>query len=212
MTRDDIRPPHSAARVLGVVSLLSAAIIVQACGSDANADRALDGTGNKTNAGSGGTMSPHITPGGAGTGGSSARSGAGGSPVSTGGAGSGAAGDGDAAGASGHRDPPGPTGEGRSPYTLYCDDSTPCGDSTAVSCLHVLLDEGTRSACSNDCDSTGDCSDASSGTDANAQCVQFTSAKHCVLVCYDAGVESRCPDGMGCFRYQASPVGYCLWP
>ena len=202
MDTDDLRTPTRArARLLLAGSLLFSGFIAQACGDGSDPDRSLDGPGNKSSAGTGGTSTPHITPG-AGTGGS------GGSVPSYGATG----GDLDAAGAGGAIEPPGPTGDGLSPYTTFCDDSTPCGDPTAVTCLHLLLDEGTRSTCSSDCRTTAECSDAPSGTDAKAECVQFTSAKHCVLVCYEAGVESACPEGMGCYRYLDSPIGYCLWP
>jgi hypothetical protein len=201
-TEDHQNRTRSRARLLLAVSLWFSGFIAQACGNDSGADRSLDGAGNKPSAGTGGTSATHITPG-AGTGGS------GGSVPSFGATG----GELDSAGASGQAsEPPGPTDDGLSPYTVFCDDSTPCGDLTAVTCLHLLLDEGTRSTCSNDCRTSAECSDAPSGTDVKAECVQFTSAKHCVLVCYDAGVEKPCPDGMGCYRYLDSPIGYCLWP
>ena len=38
-----------------------------------------------------------------------------------------------------------------------------------------------------------------------------TAAKRCLLVCYDGGIESECPDDMGCYRYPNSPIGYCLY-
>ena len=202
MDTDDHRnPTRPRARLLLAVSLLVSGSIAQACGTESDADRSLDSAGNKPSAGSGGASSTHINPG-AGTGGS------GGGVPSFGATG----GEADSAGAGGAKDPPGPTDDGLSPYTVFCDDSTPCGDPSAVTCLHLLLDEGTRSTCSNDCRTTAECSDAPSGTGAKAECVQFTSAKHCVLVCYDAGLETACPDGMGCYRYLDSPIGYCLWP
>jgi hypothetical protein len=190
--------------VLIAASLFFPALVTQACGSDSEADRALDGAGNKPSAGAGGTTSSHIDPAAAGKGGSAAKGGTGGSgaPEPT---------QGGMGGAGGERpDPPGATDDGLSPYTVLCDDTTPCGDPSSVTCLHVLLDEGRRHTCSNDCGTTADCSDAPSGTDATAQCVQFTSAKHCVLVCYDGAVEASCPAGMGCYRYLDSPIGYCL--
>jgi hypothetical protein len=196
------------------------AVITQACGSNSDADgRALEGAGNKTSAGAGGTTNSHIDPVHAGAGGSAAKAGSGGSGASgsqggTGGtaASSGTTGEaGNASGAGGEKTgPPGATDDGLSPYSVLCDETTACGDPSAVTCLHVLLDEGTRFTCSNDCDTTANCSAAPSGTDAQAECVQFTSAKHCVLVCYDGTVEADCPDGMGCYRYLDSPIGYCL--
>jgi hypothetical protein len=184
-----------AARLLGVVHLLFPALIAQACASNSDADgRALDGAGNKASAGAGGTTGSHIDPIAAGKGGS-------GTTIDAG----------DPSGAGGEQaSPPGATDDGLSPYSVPCDDTTACGDATAVTCLRVLLDEGTRFTCSNDCDTTAECSDAPSGTGAAAQCVQFTSAKHCVLVCYDGAVEVDCPQGMGCYRYLDSPIGYCL--
>ena len=202
-TRTPKRSARTAGRLLSAAAALFPALVVPACGNDSGGDRSLDGAGNKTSAGAGGKANAHITPVAAGTGGS-----AGWAP-STGATG----GASDSAGAGGEpSDPPGPTDDGMSPYTVYCDDATPCGDPSAVTCLHLLLDEGTRSTCSNDCRTSAECSDAPSGTDAKAACLKFTSAQHCVLVCYDKGVESECPSGMGCYRYLDSPVGYCLWP
>ena len=230
------------------LGFLIPALALQACGSDSDGDKSLDGASGKPSAGAGGTMT-HISPGGAGAGGSAAKAGSGSAAAagkggsggnasgkggnggtasgtgggSTGGTGSGArggtnsgatGGGNDAAGASGDSSgPPGPTDDGSSPYTVECDESTPCSDPTSVTCLGILLEEGgARFTCSNDCQTSADCSDAPTGTDAKAECVQFTSAKHCVIVCYDAGAEADCPDGMGCYRYTDSPIGYCLWP
>jgi hypothetical protein len=81
-----------------------------------------------------------------------------------------------------------------------------------AACLGIYLDEGgVGYACSNQCNTVDDCSDAPSGAEAEVGCVQFTAAKRCVLVCYDSGIESECPDGMGCYRYPNSPIGYCLF-
>ncbi|HSU40666.1 MAG TPA: hypothetical protein VLJ38_13900, partial [Polyangiaceae bacterium] len=155
-----------------------------------------------------------------GTGGAAAHA-TGGTGIGSGGTGSGAragassgatGGTPGAAGASGDTSgPPGPTADGSSPYAVVCNESTPCTEA-GVTCLGIRLEEGgARFTCSNQCETSADCSDAPSGTDAAAGCVEFTSAKHCVLVCYDAGVESDCPDGMGCYRYTNAPIGYCLW-
>ena len=216
------------------------ALAIPACGGSDDDKRGLLNAAGKASAGTGGTMSPHIGTGGAagrggsggsatgtggngtgatGVGGSTGGTGAGGT---TGGTGSGARGGtssaatggaSDDAGTSGQKGgAPDPTDDGMSPYTVPCNESTPCEDPTQVTCLGIRLDEGgARFTCSNDCDSKADCSDAPTGVEAEADCVQFTMAKHCVLVCYDNGAEAGCPDGMGCYVYPNSPIGYCLW-
>lgn len=194
------------------------AFITPGCGGSDADKRGLGTVAGKANAGTGGTMAPHIGTGGSGTAGAAARGASGGAAM-TGGTGNGALGGtssgatggaDDAAGASGEANPPGPTDDGLSPYSVPCNESTPCSDPARVGCLGIKLDEGTRYTCSNDCRRTADCSDAPSGTNARAQCVQFTQAKHCVLVCYDNGAEADCPDGMGCSRLPNAPIGYCL--
>jgi hypothetical protein len=178
-------------------------------GSAGKAGAGGSGGGSTGGTGAAGKGAGGSSTGGTGTGGSST-GGTGGKGGSTSGGSSGDGanagdGNGNAGGA------PGPTDDGLSPYTLECNETTPCTQAS-VTCLGIRLEEGgARFACSNDCDTTDDCSDAPSGTDAEADCVQFTSAKHCVLVCYDSGAEADCPDGMGCYRYPNSPIGYCLW-
>jgi hypothetical protein len=86
-----------------------------------------------------------------------------------------------------------------------------CAD-PSVHCLGIFLNEGGAGyTCSNQCRTVSDCSDAPSGADAQAGCVEFTSASRCVLVCYDHGAEFGCPTGMECYRYPDFPIGYCLW-
>jgi hypothetical protein len=215
--RDSAR---SMARFIVVASLTLPAFVIAACGGSDADKRGLGNAAGKSSAGAGGTMAPHIGTGGTGAGGSAARGGGGGA-ATTGGTGSAArggttSGEGggtdDAAGASGGaREPPGPTDDGLSPYTVLCNESTPCSEPTRVGCLGIVLDDGSkRFTCSSDCNTSRDCSDAPSGTDAKADCVQFTQAKHCVLVCYDSGSEVDCPDGMGCYVYPNAPIGYCL--
>ena len=219
MTEDAVRAStRSATRWLIAAGLVLPALVASACGGSDADKRGLVNVAGKANAGMGGTMVPHIGTGGSGTAGSSAHGGSGGS-ATTGGTGNGALGGtssgatggaDDAAGAGGEANPPDPTDDGLSPYSVLCNASTPCSDPTRVGCLGIMLDEGTRYTCSNDCQRTADCSDAPSGTDAEAQCVQFTQAKHCVLVCYDNGAEADCPDGMGGSRAANATIGYCL--
>jgi hypothetical protein len=79
-------------------------------------------------------------------------------------------------------------------------------------CLGINMDKGgVGYACSNQCNTVDDCSDASSGAAAEVGCVQFTKEKRCVLVCFNQPNEYACPDGMGCYIYPNSPIGYCLW-
>ena len=50
-----------------------------------------------------------------------------------------------------------------------------------------------------------------SGAEAQASCVPFTSASHCMLVCQNENQSFACPDGMTCHVPPKSPIGYCLW-
>jgi hypothetical protein len=90
-------------------------------------------------------------------------------------------------------------------------DSSVC-NYPAAHCLGIYLDEGgVGYACSNQCETVADCSDAPSGAEAKAGCVQFSAASRCVLVCHDNGTDYECPAGMGCYQYPNSPIGYCLY-
>jgi hypothetical protein len=90
-------------------------------------------------------------------------------------------------------------------------DSSVC-NYPAAHCLGIYLDEGgVGYACSNQCETAADCSDAPSGAEAKAGCVEFSAASRCVLVCHDSGTDYDCPDGMGCYQYPNSPIGYCLY-
>ena len=108
--------------------------------------------------------------------------------------------------------PPGPAPSGGSVYAVQCSgDTAMCGVERSH-CLGINLDQGgVGYACSNRCDTVGDCSDAPSGAAAQVGCVQFTKEKRCVLVCYDQPNEYACPGGMSCYIYPNSPIGYCLW-
>ncbi len=108
--------------------------------------------------------------------------------------------------------PPSPTEDGLAIYTVECEGESSVCNYPEAACLGINLDEGgVGYACSNQCNTVEDCSDAPSGAEAEVGCVQFTAAKRCVLVCYNGGIESECPDGMGCYRYPNSPIGYCLY-
>jgi hypothetical protein len=160
-------------------------------------------SGAKGGAGGSGTVGSTGAKGGssgAGTAGSS------GAASSTGGSG------GSSAGSPNVGPPPGPTEDGLAIYTVECEGESSVCHYPEAACLGIYLDEGgVGYACSNQCNTVDDCSDAPSGAEAEVGCVQFTSAKRCVLVCYNGGVESACPDGMGCYRYPNSPIGYCLY-
>ena len=118
----------------------------------------------------------------------------------------------DDAGSDDNLSAPSATDAGLSPYSLECHgDTLDCGGDPALPCVGIQTEEGNGFSCSNHCDSTRDCSDAPSGAGAKAGCVQFVERKRCMLVCYDDGDELACPDGMSCFVYPGSPVGYCLW-
>jgi len=105
--------------------------------------------------------------------------------------------------------------EGRSVYALECHgDSKDC-NLAAVPCFGVgsaTPNVAAGWACANRCSTSADCSDAPSGAEAQASCVSFTSASHCVLVCQNENQSFACPDGMSCYTAPKSPIGYCLWP
>ena len=107
-----------------------------------------------------------------------------------------------------------PAVDGRSVYTLECHgDSKDCNQAT-VPCFGVgsqTPNVAAGWACANRCASDADCSNAPSGAEAEASCVSFTSASHCVLVCRNENKSFACPDGMACYVPPKSPIGYCLW-
>ena len=109
---------------------------------------------------------------------------------------------------------PPPAVDGRSVYALECHgDSKDC-NLASVPCFGVgsqTPNVAAGWACANRCISNADCSDAASGAEAQASCVPFTSASHCVLVCRNENQSFACPDGMTCYVPTKSPVGYCLW-
>lgn len=109
---------------------------------------------------------------------------------------------------------PPPAVDGQSIYALECHgESKDCNDAT-VPCFGVgspTPNVAAGWACANRCDSNADCSDAPSGAEAEAQCVSFTTAGHCVLVCQNENESASCPTGMTCYTPPKSPIGYCLW-
>jgi hypothetical protein len=109
---------------------------------------------------------------------------------------------------------PPPAVDGKSVYALECHgDSKDC-NLASVPCFGVgsqTPNVAAGWACSNRCTSNDDCSDAESGAEAQASCVSFTSASHCVLVCRDENQTFACPTGMSCYVPPKSPIGYCLW-
>lgn len=107
-----------------------------------------------------------------------------------------------------------PAVDGRSVYALECHgDSKDCNLAT-VPCFGVgsqTPNVAAGWACANRCASDADCSNAPSGAEAEASCVSFASASHCVLVCRNENKSFACPDGMACYVPPKSPIGYCLW-
>ncbi|HYQ01458.1 MAG TPA: hypothetical protein VER96_22450 [Polyangiaceae bacterium] len=107
-----------------------------------------------------------------------------------------------------------PAVNGQSVYTLECHgDSKDCNLAT-VPCFGVgsqTPNVAAGWACANRCTSNADCSDAPSGAAAQASCVSFSSASHCVLVCKNENQTFACPTGMTCYVPAKSPIGYCLW-
>ena len=167
-------------------------------GSAAEGSGASGGSGGSSTGGAAGSLS---------TGGAGGSPGSGGVGVSgsagTAGTGTGGASDGG---------PPPPTEAGTSVYTVQCSgDSAVCGYPSAY-CLGLTLDEGgVGFACSNDCQSVTDCSSAPTGAEAQPACVSFTEKSRCVLRCQIGEDLLDCPNGMSCYTYPLSPVGYCLW-
>jgi hypothetical protein len=110
--------------------------------------------------------------------------------------------------------PPPPASDGSSPYLTECHgDTRSCVDVANLRCLGIR--DGTQVngySCSNPCQTDTDCSSAPTGVEATAQCVDFATQKHCLLVCLSDGATLACPNGMSCYVYPGSTVGYCLWP
>lgn len=104
--------------------------------------------------------------------------------------------------------------DGGSVYALECHGESKDCNRAAVPCFGVgspTPDVPAGWACANRCNSNADCSDAPSGAEAQAACVAFSSAKHCMLVCKNESEAFACPAGMSCYVLDKAPVGYCLW-
>lgn len=201
------------AAVLGSVALL----FTPACGDDdAGSNGGTAGSGHEQGGESPGSSAGGEFNGEGGSGDSSSagreslaagRSSTGGNTMTAGSGGSPPA----AAGA-GNLEPPGPAPGGGSVYAVECSGETEMCGVEGVHCLGVNLDTGGPGyACSNRCETVDDCSDLPSGAAAEVGCVQFSQQKRCVLVCYNQPNEYACPDGMSCYIYPNSPIGYCLW-
>jgi hypothetical protein len=117
------------------------------------------------------------------------------------------------AGEGGGDGPPSPGPDGSSPYERECHgDTVECVDVEALRCLGIRDDSTIFGySCSNTCETDAECSDAPSSGEAKAACVDFVTQKHCLLVCLSQGAMKSCPEGMGCYVYPESPIGYCLW-
>jgi hypothetical protein len=207
--------------------LLAASLQQTACGSSSSNDQPMapltSGTGGAVAGRESAGGSVGTTGGISGTGGSVvvARGGAssGGSASSRGGTSSGGSAGTPSeviasSGVGGMLRPPPATASGDSPYLAECHgDTAMCGDVVNLRCL------GLRDAsvvygysCSNECGSDADCSTAPSHVEAAAGCVDFTTSKHCLLVCKDGATTRGCPSGMTCKSYPGASIGYCLWP
>jgi hypothetical protein len=199
-------------------SVAAALLAVSACSDDEAPDEASAGSGgalvggSSSTSGKGGSGS-NDEAGAVGTNGGADQGAAGESnnpSAGTGGADTGSSGA-PAAGASGI-EIPGPAPGGGSVYAVECSGETAMCGVEGSHCLGITLDTGDKGyACSNRCNTVDDCSDAPSGAEAEAGCVQFTQEKRCVLVCYNEANEYACPGGMSCYVYPNSPIGYCLW-
>jgi len=204
-----------------VLSSAAAALcIVSACSEQVASGEAAAGSGGLHLAGSAGTSGKGASSSGAGASSSTQASSAGGEESRAGNSGTGNEARGGAGAAAGgapvaggaDAEPPGPAPGGGAVYAVECSgDTAMCGVERAH-CLGINLDQGgVGYACSNQCNTIEDCSDAPSGAAAEVGCVQFTKEKRCVLVCYDQPNRYACPSGMGCYVYPNSPIGYCLW-
>jgi hypothetical protein len=209
--------------------LVSGLVLAAACGSDDGTDDTPGQTGSggtgarpgQAEGGAGDASSEGGAPASSGSGGSAGKGDAGKGGSTSGSSGSGAGGTGSATGGSAGTDdgvggadfePPPPTEDGLSIYTVECEGDSVVCNYPAAHCLGIYLDEGgVGYACSNQCETVADCSDAPSGAEAKAGCVEFSAASRCVLVCHDNGTDYECPDGMGCYQYPNSPIGYCLY-
>ncbi|HVJ20674.1 MAG TPA: hypothetical protein VM686_34920 [Polyangiaceae bacterium] len=217
-----------ASQLPALVAVLVSLSTFSACGEDSPDDEGS--AGNTPAAGNGGRG------GSSGSGGSkSGRGGdaSAGSPDANGGAPGGEAGEGAGATSSGQAgsgtgsggEPPvggeagaggiqvpGPAPGGGSVYAVECSGETAMCGTEYAHCLGIgLPDNMTGFSCSNHCDTVADCSDEPTGAEAQPGCVQFTMEKRCMLVCQQGDTEYACPDGMSCYVYQGSPIGYCLW-
>jgi hypothetical protein len=203
--------------VAAVLAAATALLAGSACSDDAERDEAAAGT-------TGGETSSHAGKGGSHSSGSgddagaagvvrggSAAAGAGETSTGEGGAETGGAGAPAEAGAGGV-EPPGPAPGGGSVYAVECSGDSAMCSVAGAHCVGINTgDDQVGYSCSNQCNTVDDCSDEPSGAEATAGCVQFQQEKRCVLVCYDQPNEYACPDGMDCYIYPNSPIGYCLW-
>jgi hypothetical protein len=209
---------HAAA----LVSAAAALLVVSACGDDEPADEASAGSGGalvggsssasgKSGSGSTDEAGAVGTNGGS-TSGGAEQSAAGEPGNSSAGSGAATGSSGAPAGGAAGIETPGPAPGGGSVYAVECSGDTAMCGVAGAHCLGISLDTGDKGyACSNRCNTVDDCSDAPSGAEAEAGCIQFTQEKRCVLVCYNQPNEYECPDGMSCYIYPNSPIGYCLW-
>lgn len=157
-----------------------------------------------------GSSSMHAA--GAGSAGRAAAAGSGGKPAADGGKTS-TGGSTSSGGVGGLVVPPEPGPDGASPYERECHgDTVMCEDVASLRCLGIRDDaEIYGYSCSNPCETDAECSDAPSSAEAKPACIDFVTQQHCLLVCLSEGSMKSCPDGMGCYVYPQSPIGYCLW-
>lgn len=221
--------------VMIFIRVFPAILVCFACGGGEGSDES-GGSGGKT-AGSGGASQPGsgggiasggktssaagMTAGGSITATAGSSSGKGGSNSANGGASAAGGSTGSAGKATGTagasaggvpNTPPGPGADGLSPYSIACHgNSLDCAD-PALRCLGIRDGTGIFGySCSNVCTTANDCSTVSSGAEAAAGCVPFTTESHCLLVCQDDTGQKACPNGMSCYVYPGTTIGYCLW-
>jgi hypothetical protein len=98
-----------------------------------------------------------------------------------------------------------------SPYAEACKSSMTC-TAAGVTCQKFSFGGGAINgyACSQSCQSAGDCATSPSGT-APSDCLMFTTQKFCVLTCDASSTDpSVCPSPLKCAADQGAPTGICV--
>jgi hypothetical protein len=97
-----------------------------------------------------------------------------------------------------------------SPYGEACSASSMTCTGAGLTCKKFSFGGGAINgyACSQTCKSDNDCAASPAGM-AASKCLQFTSAKYCVLAC-DASKADSCPAPLKCAADQGAATGICV--